>query len=359
MTWKTRLTLRESAGTALAFTFAVYFYYVTVFWGLQDYLLEGPIKDYMLSRAVHVEFLMGGILFGGLIGIINRFTESLGARQKSFGQVVLIMTLMNLLTLAVVAAAIILVVLTFVLSWQEFTNIATDITATYLVSIIVWQVFVVWTINFWLEIQRVIGSENLRRLITGRFRRPREETRVFLFMDLKGSTELAERLGHLRYSEMLQECFRDLTQVALRYEAAIYQYVGDEVVMSWPRLRRDDFRRNSVQAFFAYEQELALKKEEYRLRFGVEPEFRGGIDEGAVMATEVGDVKREIVFHGDVLNTAARLLELCKHREERLVVSDSIGKAVEEDAAYRTNWTEEVSLRGKTEQVKAYSLQVC
>ena len=99
------------------------------------------------------------------------------------------------------------------------------------------------------------------------------------------------------------------------------------------------------------------KEEAYEVRFGMVPEFRGGIDVGAVTVIEVGDVKREIAYHGDVLNTAARLLELCKTRGEELVVSRAVGEAVEEDTEVHTSWHEEVSLRGKRERIEAYSLQ--
>ena len=72
---------------------------------------------------------------------------------------------------------------------------------------------------------------------------------------------------------------------------------------------------------------------------------------------EVGDVKREIVYHGDVLNTAARLLELCKTRNEGLVVSQAVGEAVDKDAKVHAIWHEDVLLRGKREHVEVYSLQ--
>ena len=92
-------------------------------------------------------------------------------------------------------------------------------------------------------------------------------------------------------------------------------------------------------------------------RFGNAPEFRGGFDAGAVTVIEVGAVKREIVYHGDVLNTAARLLELCKSRNNMLVVSRAVGRAVEQEKEIHTTWSEKVSLRGKREPVVAYALQ--
>ena len=357
MTWKTRLVMSESAFTAVAFTAAVYFYYLIAFWGIQDHFIEGPLRDYMTSRAVHFELLLGGILIGGLIGVINRIIETPRLRRRPVGQVVLFRTVLYLVSLSVVVSVIGLLFITLIQSWEVLTSLFQAITPRYMWSAAIYMVLVVGAINFALEVERIVGPGNLWRLFIGSYRRPREEERVFLFMDLKGSTTIAEELGHQRYSEFLQECYRDLTQVIIRYEAAIYQFVGDEVVMSWLCTDRAERKRTSVQAFFAYQKALMGKKEAYELRFGMAPEFRGGIDVGAVTVIEIGDVKREIAYHGDVLNTAARLLELCKKRGERLVVSRALGVAVEQETEVRASWHEEVSLRGKRELIEAYSLQ--
>ena len=47
-----------------------------------------------------------------------------------------------------------------------------------------------------------------------------------MFLDLVGSTKIAERLGHKTYSRFIRHCFHDLTDIVLRYKAEIYQYVG-------------------------------------------------------------------------------------------------------------------------------------
>jgi len=249
------------------------------------------------------------------------------------------------------------VFVTLIHSWEVLTSVFQAVNPRYMWSTAIYMVLVVGAINFALEVERVVGPGNLWRLLAGSYRRPSEEERVFLFMDLKGSTTIAEELGHKRYSELLQECYRDLTEVIIRYEAAIYQYVGDEVVMSWLCTDRAESERTSVQAFFAYQRALMWKREAYEVRFGMVPEFRGDIDVGTVTVIEVGDVKREIAYHGDVLNTAARLLELCKTRGEELVVSHTVGELVEQDTEVRASWHEEVPLRGKRERIEAYSLQ--
>ena len=349
--------MSESAFTAVAFTLAVYFFYLISFWGVQDHFVEGPLRDYLSSRAVHLELLLGGILIGGMIGVINRIIETPRLRRRPVHQVVLFRTALYLVSISVVFGVIILVFVTLIQSWEVMTILLQSTTPHQIWIFVIYMTLLVGAINFALEIERIVGPGNLWRLFIGRYRRPREEERVFLFMDLKGSTSIAEELGHQRYSEFLQECYRDLTQVIIRYEAVIYQFVGDEVVMSWQCQGRAERKRTSVQAFFAYQKALIGKKEAYELRFGVAPEFRGGIDVGLVTVIEIGDVKREIAYHGDVLNTAARLLELCKKRGERLVVSRTLGEAVEQETEVCASWHEEVLLRGKRELIEAYSLQ--
>lgn len=357
MKWKTRLVLREGGFTAVAFTAAVYSYYLIAFWGVQDQFVEGPLRDYLSDPVVHVELLLSGILFGGLIGFINRVTETPRLRRRSVGQVVVLRTLLYLAGVSVVAGVVLLVFTTMILPLDALVPIYRAMTPRHTLSFALWMVLAVGAINFALELQRVVGPGNLWRLLVGRYRRPREEERVFLFMDLRGSTTIAEALGHRRYSALLQECFRDLTEVVLRHEAAIYQYVGDEVVVSWDCRDSTGSMRKSVRAFFDYAEAINGKAEEYEARFGTGPTFRGGIDVGAATVIEVGDVKREIVYHGDVLNTAARLLELGKMRGEALVVSRAVGEAVEGDNEVRAYRIGEVRLRGKRGPVEAYGLQ--
>ena len=54
-----------------------------------------------------------------------------------------------------------------------------------------------------------------------------------MFLDMKSSTTIAESLGHVRYFEMLREYYFDLSDPIVKYSGEIYQYVGDEIVVSW------------------------------------------------------------------------------------------------------------------------------
>jgi len=356
MKWKTRLVLHESVFTALVFTSAAYSYYFFSFWGMQDQYNAGPLRNYLTSNLVHVELLMVGILFGLLIAIINRITDTPRLRKRPVIMIVMYRTLLYLFSLGIITIMVLLVFILFIYPWEMMRDMFSALTPRYALSFAVWLILVVAGINLSLEIQRVVGPGNIWRLLIGKYRQANEENRVFLFMDLKGSTTIAEELGHKKYSELIQECYHDLTQVVLRFESEIYQYVGDEVVMSWS-FEKNISAYKSVLSFFAYRNILNQKEEEYKARFGIVPEFRGGIDVGAVSIIEVGDVKREIVYHGNVLNTAARLLELCKSREEQLIVSKTIGEYAIQHKSLEINWLDEVSLRGKKTNVGAYSIQ--
>lgn len=89
-------------------------------------------------------------------------------------------------------------------------------------------------INFINQVNKKYGPGVLLPLPLGRYRTPREETRIFMFMDLKSSTATAEKLGHLRYSSFIRDCFSDINEVLFPFRAQVYQYVGDEIVVTWP-----------------------------------------------------------------------------------------------------------------------------
>ena len=102
------------------------------------------------------------------------------------------------------------------------------------------------------QINLFLGSNNLWKLFSGKFYNPHEEERIFMFLDLVGSTTIAEKLGHKTYSHFLRHCFHDLTEIVLKYQAEIYQYVGDEVVLSWKEKNGLE-RMNCIKTFFAFE----------------------------------------------------------------------------------------------------------
>ena len=208
---------------------------------------------------------------------------------------------------------------------------------------------------FVLQMNRMIGANVLRYFMAGRYHRPIAEERIFLFLDLEKSTNLAERLGSARYFELLRRFVDDLTDPIVASRGEIYQYAGDEVVVTWSLA--DGVRdANCVRCFFWSRDAVAREAARNARDFGTVPRFRAGLHGGTVTAGELGDLRRQIVFVGDILNTAARLEEYAKRAGLELVVSDSLLSRLELPAGIEARRCGELELRGKEAPVGAYSL---
>jgi adenylate cyclase len=174
--------------------------------------------------------------------------------------------------------------------------------------------------NLVFGIANLIGPRALRNFITGRYHAPVEENRFVLFVDIAGSTGLAERLGGVGIHRFLDRTFRLLTVAVVDYRGEVLNYVGDEVIVTWPeRVGAIDGR--PLRCFVAMRDELSRAASQFEREFGASPRIRGSLHFGSVIVGEIGDIKRAIVFNGDVMNTAARLEELSRNVEGGFLAS--------------------------------------
>lgn len=196
----------------------------------------------------------------------------------------------------------------------------------------------------------------IRNFILGRYHRPREVERIFCFIDLKGSTTIAEKLGHFGFASFLKDYYSDITEALRSTNAQIYQYVGDEVVLSWS-YRRGLQKNNCINCFFEMKKTIDNVKQRYLTKYGAYPEFRAGLHGGKVIVTWVGELKKEIVYIGDVLNTTARIQEDCKRLAKDFLISEDLLNSVSGLETVNASFVEETTPRGKEEKVKLYSLE--
>ena len=177
--------------------------------------------------------------------------------------------------------------------------------------------------SFLSGISQKLGPGVLMNWILGRYHDPKVEQRIFMFLDLKDSTGLAVELGNVRFSRLVRDFFRDMTEPLLRHQATVSHYIGDEVVISWP-MRKGLVDGNCVRCFFAIQDEITRRSERYQRSYGRVPSFKAGAHCGEVVATDVGYIKSEIVYHGDVLNVAARLEALCNEENADFLISGEL-----------------------------------
>ena len=177
---------------------------------------------------------------------------------------------------------------------------------------IIYSVVCVVLANLVIGIANIIGGRAFLNFIIGRYHTPIEENRFVLFVDIAGSTGLAERLGAVGIHRFLDRTFRLLTVAVEDYRGEVLNYVGDEVIVTWPE-RGGGIDCRPLQCFMAMRDELARASGQLEREFGAAPRIRGSLHFGPVIVGEIGDVKRAIVFNGDVMNTAARLEELSRN----------------------------------------------
>lgn len=225
----------------------------------------------------------------------------------------------------------------------------------------IWSVLVFFILSssfysFLRLVNEKFGPGILIQMLLGKYRSPRVEKKIFMFLDLKSSTTLAEHMGYLKYSSLIQQCFYDLNEVVQIHGGQIYQYVGDEAVICW------DYQKGvkenvCIDCYFEFQRKLNERESYYQENYGILPEFKAGIHGGELVVTEVGVVKKEIAYHGDVINTTARIQDQCNHYGEYVLVSGDLVNDLPSQDAYKLSLIGEVLLKGKEHPVNLHSVK--
>ncbi|HET7002185.1 MAG TPA: adenylate/guanylate cyclase domain-containing protein [Puia sp.] len=205
------------------------------------------------------------------------------------------------------------------------------------------------------EINQNLGQGILNNFFTGKYHSPKEEERIFMFLDMKSSTTIAEDMGHLRYFEMLKQYFSDLTNPIIQYFGEIYQYVGDEIVVTWT-LKNGILNNRCIECFFEMKRVIHSQRTKYQHQFGLVPEFKAGLHFGKVITGEIGEIKKEIIFTGDVLNTTARIQSLCNGYGVDLLVSGQLMKKLDLRPPSQMKAMGENELRGRDEKIVLFTI---
>ncbi len=230
-----------------------------------------------------------------------------------------------------------------------------------------WQymyyIFVLYTfamglvISFINQMNKRFGPGVLIPFLMGKYINPVKEKRIFMFLDLENSTHIAEELGHLKYSELIQDCFWEINKDTLMHEAEIYQYVGDEMVLTWNDLGKLDYIK-CIDFYYATKNRIRSKGEYFKNKYGVVPHFKAGANVGWVTGVEVGNIKTELAFHGDTLNVAARIEKKCNELNSEFLISEELKTAVKWSSSYSLTTFESIALKGKKEELRLFKVEV-
>jgi len=229
-------------------------------------------------------------------------------------------------------------------SWPAFPRI---VGVAFVLSVLVGAIF---------ELTKLVGSRVLLNFILGRYRRPVREQRVLLFLDLAGSTSLAEAMGELRMHQLLTQFFFDIDEAIVTHDGEVHAYVGDEVIVTWPIAKKKG-EQHYLDCFFAIQDRIAERADFYRREFGLVPNFRAGLHAGPVVISECGDSRRQVAYFGDTMNVAARLQEHCKQVGRALLVSGDLLRLVHPGSDLVVEALGPTQLRGRAAAVEVYAVE--
>jgi adenylate cyclase len=303
--------------------------------------------------------IIGGILLGVLLATARIFLLKEICKNIAVGKSILLQTLGSLVVF--LSFIFIYVLIQFFSLGYNLDTLGVFITHTFKLQSfsILLGFFFYASIQFSLimEADKKLGINVLKNLLLGKYHHPKQENRIFMFLDMKGSTTIAEALGHLKYSRYLQDVYKLITDLVIDYKAEIYQFVGDEVVLTW----KSDvgYRNNNALRFFYGFQAILNANSHYFLNnYGAVPVFKAGLHRGIVSVAEVGEISTEIAYHGDVVNTTSRIQELCNQYDTNLLVSEKFLTGMDSPPVNFKENAAEISLRGKSQPITIYTLEM-
>jgi adenylate cyclase len=210
-------------------------------------------------------------------------------------------------------------------------------------------------INFVVEVGNLLGARTFSNFITGRYHAPVEESRFVLFVDIVGSTGLAERLGGIGIHRFLDRTFRVLTEAVVDYRGEVLDYVGDELIVTWPE-HAGAINGRPLRCFLAMRAALDEAAPRFEREFGARPRVRGSLHFGPIIIGEIGDIKRAIVFNGDIMNTAARLEQLSREADGGFLASAVAIARLGEETATIVCARGRVPIRGRVDGMDVFGL---
>ncbi|MCB0632521.1 MAG: adenylate/guanylate cyclase domain-containing protein [Saprospiraceae bacterium] len=321
------------------------------------YLMQTHFYDFIRYLRVSV---LAAFTSGIVCGVVFLFFLRDRFRTKTFGFALLI----NSIAISALCSAFSTVAYAIFLSLRYQEQILSDRVLTetrqwlasglYIKNLVLWTIVAFITIIF-INVNDKYGPGIFGKLLLGRYHRPREEERIFMFADIRGSTQIAEKLGHIRFFNLLNDFYRIITNPVIDTSGEIYQYVGDEVVLSWT-MERGLHQGNCIRCFYQMQEALQHYAPRLRDKYGIVPEFKVGLHAGMVTIGEIGVIKKDIVFSGDVLNTTSRIQNLCNTYQVNILISKSLLDRLHlPPHGYRPHRVGLIQLRGKQLRMELYT----
>ena len=301
-----------------------------------------------------------GILMGALIGTFEIYLFHPRLQQNPF---ILMLTFRAIMyTLSIIA--IVLVVVTMNRAFRHhqgfFEALRSEESRNYIVHgnfkvAIIFTFMAALFANFVRLISFKIGRGILTDFILGVYHKPKQMERIFVLLQITNAGDVLRRSNIETYHHFLNGIYSALSIVAMRHHGYVYEYVDDHMIVYWKATRKN---WAASLADFHAEALIVMKCDEdyYKNTYGLIPGLVFTAHGGSVIQAEVGELKTEIVFHGDVLNTASRIGNVAIEQGDPFVISDYVFNHMREIEGIKTVSIGVFELRGKSKAVSLYSI---
>ena len=208
------------------------------------------------------------------------------------------------------------------------------------------------------QFSSLIGFKRFNNLVLGRYFKPVEEERIFLFVDLVGSSEAARKLGDVRFHEYLSEFFYQIDRAIVRNGGEIVSYVGDAVILTWPLHAKTAKNSACLKTLVFMLDQLERERAFFENEFGQFPHFRASLHCGPIVVGECGNSRRQVTFLGDVVNMTARIEKACKDEDIPYLASEAAVSRIEPIDGVRFKPYKKIDLKGADQAFNLFEIAI-
>lgn len=314
--------------------------------------LFGVLYSVVLSEGVSFG-LINGVLNGIFIGLL----DTIWVRKRRGRRLRRLPLISYTLILTLIWIVIILLNMTLTRHWLGMSH---DLSFGWMLQVqfgrhFTFCLFMAFTFNLLLRIISFLGTRSLIEILLGRYQEPAMQHLAFMFLDVVGSTHLTEQIGDAKTQTLIGNLFFDIASSVDQYGGEVHRYIGDEMVITWDLTKHrtvPDILGCLADVFSLIETQKLLNEP----RYGAWVDLRAGMNSGPVLVSEVGDLKRELVYFGDTINVAARLQSHCKEVGARALISAPLYRSLVHSSRLAPTRLGAVSMKGKKEPVESVAL---
>jgi adenylate cyclase len=338
-----------------------------ILYGLLEYGILGDSKIYPSTKNLYqfetsmLSAILNSITLGLLIGTIETKIVNYYFETRTFWQKITYKTLLYVTLIIALLLISTLKVSSSRLEVSMFHPKAVEAIEQFVSNFSFWSIMIfAGTITvlalFIAEVSDYLGGGVFNNFFTGKYHQPIEEERIFMFLDMNSSTTIAEKLGHKEYFQLLKKYYSDLTAAIIETGGEVYQYAGDEIIVSW-NLKKGLANNNCIDCFFLINETFKTSSNTYLNRFGLVPKYKAGFHYGKVTTGEIGILKKELFFTGDVLNTTARIQSTCGQYKTDNLISNELLALLDLNNTYKIIPIGECKLKGRNEKIDLFTLK--